>query len=162
LILSNRQRDRFDPATLLRLPRRLKVLCPNGPEILHALARLGYSNVEPFRDWSFHEVGDVSVVFTPSSQPTAGNGFVATDGEAVFWNHEDAVPSAATVERIRETMGTVDLVSICYQPMLEPRALYGKAASLRQDEYSTIVQRAKLLSTRALVPSGGGYRVGGK
>src|SRR4051812_21066979 len=47
LFISHGHRDHFDLATLARLPRACRVFCPQDAEILHALARLGFTDVVP-------------------------------------------------------------------------------------------------------------------
>src|SRR5262249_17235361 len=89
------------------------------------------------------------------------NGFLATDGETVFWNHVDTVISAQTIESIADNIGTVDLVAHGYQPMLETAALEAHSLQFPVGGYSAILHRANLLQPRALVPSSNGYRTAG-
>src|SRR5262245_14440132 len=61
LIITHRHRDHFDLETLLRLDRRIKVLCPRDPVIVGALTRLGYRDIEQFGDWTHHTVGELEL-----------------------------------------------------------------------------------------------------
>ena len=160
-IITHRHRDHFDLETLLRLDRRTKILCPKDKTILHALDRFGYEDVEQFSDWSYHQVGDLELIFTPSDNRVPENGMLVTEGETVFWNHVDTVISAQTIEILRDKVGTIDLVAHGYQPMLETAALESFGTLFPAQMYASILHRAKLLSPRALAPGSNGYRTAG-
>ena len=163
IVISHKHRDHFDPDTLDRLNRDATVYCPRDPVILRALRRLGYERVVPVGDWSYHQHGDLTMVFTPSENrvPEVGILFSAAD-DTVFWNQVDTVIGARAIETVLENAGgPVDLVAHGYQPMYEIEALEGRSLEFPAGTYAQILRRAQLLGPRALVPGSNGYRVTG-
>jgi glyoxylase-like metal-dependent hydrolase (beta-lactamase superfamily II) len=161
IFISHAHRDHFDLATLARLRRTCRVFCPADPEILYALERLGFKDVVQVSAWSFHTLGTLELLFTPSEVRFPELGLLVSDGEVACWNQVDTEVGLETLERVREKLGPLDLVAHGYQPMLELAALEAQRTDFPYEAYRAILHRARLLAPRALVPASSGERVTG-
>ncbi len=161
IFISHAHRDHFDVASLARLRRNCRVFCAADFEILYALDRLGFEDVVPVSPWSFHVLGGLELLFTPSEVRFPELGLLVTDGEVTFWNQVDTEVGLDTLERVNEKLGPLDLVAHGYQPALELGALEAQRTDFPHEAYRTILHRARLLAPRALVPSSSGERLVG-
>ena len=163
VVLTHRHRDHFDLATLNLLDRETPIYCPVDPVIRHALDRFAFTKVVPVSDWSRETFRDVTMLFTRSANPVPEHGVLFSDDEHLFWNQADTVVHADTIALLRAFVEQrIDLVAHAYQPMMEMAVLDSLSLEFPIDDYAALLDAARLLEPRAVVPSSNGYRVTGK
>lgn len=111
IFISHGHFDHFHLRSLTHLPRDIQVLCPEDPAMPYALRKIGFTNVRTLPPDALVDLGAGRRLLTTFSDTHVIEvGVVFQDETGTFWNEVDSVVNTATVDRVRERMGRVDLL----------------------------------------------------
>lgn len=154
VFISHRHRDHFDVASLQRLDRGVPVLCPDDLEVVYALDRMGFQDINPIKDWQEIAVGAFRLIFTPSRYRVPEHGLLMITPDAVAWNLVDTVIDAEIVVQVRRVLGgrPLDLLLWPYQPLQETNATESLGLDFPASYYESDLSVLRALAPRAVVP----------
>ena len=157
LIISHRHLDHFDIQTLAKLPKSVRVLIPQDELIESCLRELGYTSINPLKDFSQVRFGLTRILTTASENPVPEFGVVVVDDSGVFWNQVDTEPSQSTISFVHSRYSEVDLLLAAWQPMLELSYQFNQNLSFPYQEYSKLLAAVSLIQPRAIAPGANGF-----
>lgn len=115
VFLSHAHFDHFHLHSLVRLRRDVEILCPEDPAIPYALGKLGFHRVRSLPSDALVDLGGGRRLLTTFSDTNVIEvGVVVQDATGTIWNEVDSVVNTATVDRVRERLGHVDLLFTGY------------------------------------------------
>lgn len=157
VVLTQGALDHFDVASLARLPRDCKILCPNHGDIVYALEKLGFTMVRTCAPNTLLKLGKFDVLMTASLRHEAELGVVLQDQTGTFWHQSDTVLAPQIVETVRATMGRIDLLFAAYA--VEEFAYIGaQRGPFPAEHLDGAVACARHVAPVLTVPASSGFR----
>lgn len=160
IVLSHAHLDHFDVPTLATLPRDVEVICPQDPQIPHALEKLGFEKISPTEPSTVVERDGYRLMTTFSSTDVVEFGVVFKDASGTFWNQVDTSLKPGTIELVKMQMGPIDLLFAMYAS--QNWSFFGTMRAgfpfRTHQENLTNVQR---IAPKLVVPGSAGFRFDG-
>ncbi len=155
--LTSIHHDHVDFASLARLPRDCRIVCPRSPTLEYALGRLGFTRVLAVAPNTRVKIGRSEILTTLSVRSPTELGIVIKDPSGIFWHQGDSVPSPENIDHLRRTVGNIDLLFAAYA--VQSFAYYGSQRARYPTQYlhgaATCAER---IAPRLVVPASAGFR----
>jgi L-ascorbate metabolism protein UlaG (beta-lactamase superfamily) len=165
LIISHRHNDHCDFESLGEL-RRLgdpQVLIPDDASLELRLRKLGYTSIRRLHPFDYFQLGELTIMATPSSVNVPELGFVLMDDDGVVWNQVDTHFEKFVPDVLERIGRRVDIVLTPFQsgvynefiPLLGDvmdEATVGSLVEKARRRMETLVAAIKLMRPRIVIP----------
>lgn len=157
IVLSHRHLDHFDIRSLASLPKNAPVLIPKDPLLESYLRKLGFSKIQPLKDFTEVTIGATTLFTTRSENDVPEYGMVFKDPSGVFWNQVDSVVAPKTVATVLSRFPEIDFLLAGWQPMLETNFQTNGSLTFPYGRYGEILYNLALASPRAMAPGANAF-----
>ncbi len=157
IIISHRHLDHYHLPSLARLDRSVPLLCPEDDLLLHGIRRLGFTDIRPLRGFETTRIGALRIFGIPSVSETFQElGCVLADPSGVLLNQVDTPLTGATIRRIRDEFGLID-VHLAMHASQNFTFFEGRTQNLGEI-HATNLSAALAVGARVIVPGAAGFR----
>lgn len=152
LWLSHDHNDHFDIDTLGMLPNMVDhVLCADHPHILKAFDALGYESVQPIQDYDQINIGDTSLIMTPSELKAPEHGLIVKSPNGTLWNQVDSLFNMDHIQLMKQN-GPYDVFFANFNPLLPTEIMTNGKTSFPAETYQELMHVIRNIDAKMVVP----------
>lgn len=152
LWLSHDHNDHFDVDTLGMLPEMVDhVLCANHPHILKAFDALGFDSVQPVADYDQIEIGDTSLIMTPSDLAAPEHGLIVKSPNGTMWNQVDSLFNMDKIQLLKKN-GPYDVFFANFNPLLPTECMTNGKTTFPTATYQGLMEVIRAVDAKMVVP----------
>ena len=139
LVITHGHFDHFHLESLRRLRRDLVLITAKDYAVVHELENAGFSNVIACDAWRSIELGKTRLLTTPSEHDEPEFGLLFRDETgSIFWHMADAEVGVRIGERLLRDHGSIDLISVKYQPVVRASMGYLRGVGATFDKCEVV------------------------
>lgn len=157
IFISHQHFDHFDLRSLADFSRDTPVITPTDPMIVDALNQLGFHSIEQIADWNRYTIGRTDLLFTPSEFKLPEHGIIVRTPDATLWNQVDTIVPLEAVARVRDEVGSIDLLLAPWQPLLDMFVQYNQDYRFPVAPYTNFLIAAARVGAKTVVPGACGF-----
>ena len=166
IYISHYHVDHFDGNTLKyflkKVGQKLKIFCPNDPELLTPLYSMGFYNIKALEPWETVFFGPYTFLTTPSPfSPYNELGLIVIAKDMVIWNQVDTSVDLKTIWEVKNKLDKkIDILFCPYQPLKEHVLSWPEEIAFPQKRLENLLTKALAVDARYIIPSSSSIKAG--
>jgi Beta-lactamase superfamily domain len=144
LVVTHGHFDHFHLESLQKFDRNLPLITSNDPPVIKQLFAAGFSNIIVCTPWQPVQIGETTILPTPSEHEEEEIGLLIQSAGCSFWHIADSEVSIGMGKQLVERYGAIDSIAAKYQPSVDAMIGYSRnmGAAFDKSEFVTWLETA--------------------